>query len=230
MTPLLCSGLKYLIPQWWEFASYTDAKNKEMNLLNTQSPADVRGSRYCKPPGLQPHAPGRPSDPVETPQSHFCPDRQNPCWCWDGGLQNQCPPAPLHHFPSLCSPAHSLRMQSLCQNSRRGNPTPSRACGCSGSGMLATRGWPKPWSQGTACSWWLSHPQLHEAFIWQYVGGYAIQALWSESLSIFAVKAVPQHKILSRVWTGTRETRDCAALFEISLHGQWSEERDSPHT
>lgn len=50
MTCLLCSGLKYLIPQWWEFASYTDAKKKETDLLNTQSPADVRGGRCYKLP------------------------------------------------------------------------------------------------------------------------------------------------------------------------------------
>lgn len=107
MTHLLCSGLKYLIPQQWEFSSYTDAKNKEINLLNTQSPAEVRGSHCCTSPApcqllLEDHKTHISQYfPAETPQSHFCPDRhKTPAGAETVGYKTK--------VPSIISPAFAL--------------------------------------------------------------------------------------------------------------------------
>lgn len=43
VTCLLCSGLQYLIPQWLEFASHTEAKTEKMNSLQPQSPGRCWG-------------------------------------------------------------------------------------------------------------------------------------------------------------------------------------------
>lgn len=150
MTCLLRSGLKYLIPQWWEFASYTDAKNKEMNLLNTRSPADVRGSCCCEPPAPCSSASCswktiRLADPntslAETPQSRFCLDRhKTPAGAETVGCKTNASPRTSPPFPQ---PLLSCPLpEDACSPPKlpEGEAHPSHACGCSRSGLRATRG------------------------------------------------------------------------------------------
>lgn len=131
MTHLLCSGLKYLTPQWWEFASYTGAKDEEMNLLKSQSLEDARGSHCCKPHIPRPcsiascpcksvttAAPHTSS--AETPQGHFCRDRYKMIMGYKSNVPPNPPPSAL-----LLAP---LKTHVISAKTPEGEAYPGYAC------------------------------------------------------------------------------------------------------
>lgn len=139
MTHLLYSGLKYLIPQWWEFASYTDAKGEEMNLLNAQSPEYARGSHCCKPQvpcfiascswkserAADPH-----TSPAETPQGHFCKARYKMRVGYKTNVPHNPAPFPKPLLSCLLPEDTGL----LCQNGPKEKPTLAMPAGEKGQG------------------------------------------------------------------------------------------------
>lgn len=95
------------------------------------------------------------TSPAETPQSHFCRARCTRMMGYKTNVPHTSPPFALLLVPwrpcYLCQNTQRRSLPWLCLEVIR-----VRAAGCAH--------WPKPRGQGTACSWCLSHPQLHKGF------------------------------------------------------------------